>query len=106
LYFISNLVKLFRVVSRQDERESELRDENCKLHTRYSEVTSYTYPDLNHSSKILKLKCHISHKGKLLSQYFTVYFVSSTLCLKKRTSHFVICCHFLVPAPICIEVSK
>jgi len=42
-YFIFFIAVVFCVVSRQDERESELRDENSKLHTKYSEVMSYKY---------------------------------------------------------------
>jgi len=36
--YIYAVVHVSCVVTRQDERESELRDENLKLHTKYSEV--------------------------------------------------------------------
>jgi len=55
-------------VSRQDERESELRDENSKLHTKYSEVISSKYIIISTTTmKFVNLECNISLETKLIS---------------------------------------
>ena len=69
LLFFANLSCFINAVSRQDERESELRDENSKLHTKYSEVMLYKHVlMLTAALKYAKLECDISPEGKLISE--------------------------------------
>jgi len=50
-FCVCSCISVICVVSRQDERESELRDENSKLHTKYTEVIP-TWHDVNYDFKI------------------------------------------------------